>query len=140
MKNIKLILILIVFAGCENLDDKIEGFWSVEQAYYHNIPAIWNLPYNAFELNSDKTGLFPHMAIDYSDDIREDAGKWKIKRSDGDYFLQIETTNWLFNRNFQIVNLRVEQDSIGFGYFLKMSLLADSLRIDCKKIITHPGQ
>ena len=138
MRYIELSLILIAFIGCERFDDKIEGFWSVEQAYYHNVPAVWNLPYNAFELNSDKTALFPHMAIDYSDDIREDTGRWEIQRIGGVNFLEIETNNWLFNRNFQIVNLRVEQDSIGFGYFLKMSIQADSLRIDCKKIITHP--
>lgn len=140
MKKTLIFLIFASFFGCDNLEDKIEGFWTVDQIYFSNAPVAWTLPYNAFELNKDNIAVLPHQPVDFSDFIIEDIGKWELNQVKGIYFLRIETANRLFNRNFQVSNFRIEQDSVSFGYFIKMSLLSDSLKIDCKKIITHIEQ
>jgi len=120
------------------MKDKIEGNWYVEQAYYYDEPVIWDLYFASFELNSDNTCDLPPIHQNDSLGLNERHGIWDLLKIDESYFIHIKTDNWLFNRKFQIVNMRVVQDSVSYGYFLKMSILSDSLRIDCKKIIDHP--
>ncbi len=132
-----LILIYIVgflLAACNNLNSKLEGHWVVSQAYYHNKPVMWDLYGNGFSLKDDKVCSLPTGAY-AKEDKTMNKGEWILLKENKKIFLKITTSNFLFNRTFEIKNLRTEIDEISKGYLLKMILESDSLKLDCVKAI-----
>lgn len=133
-KKISVILFLVVLISCNSLDKKIIGNWVVDKAYWHAEPALWNLYSNGFTLKGDHTCELPIW--DWEDrHSNKQKGTWKVFTQNDSIYLQINTENELFNRTFQVQNLRKERDPESWGYLTKMTLAADSLKMECTGVL-----
>ncbi len=135
MKKI-LIFTIIIFtlASCNELEKKVQGGWVVDQAYYHDEPVLWDLYSNGIGLNKDNKCNLP--ISDWADRHTDrEKGTWKVSKKNGTPYLKINTTNKIFNRTFEIHNLRKVQDTVSWGYLMKMTLTADSIKLDCTKAL-----
>lgn len=135
IKTIFILTIILSFYSCNNDNKQIKGGWLVHQAYYNNKPVIWDLYGNNINLRTDNTCLLPEINNFQNRTNDEGIGTWKIFKQDGKQYLEIQTTNKIFRRTFEVYNLRKVQDSVSLGYFMKMTLLSDSLKLECTKII-----
>jgi hypothetical protein len=115
--------------SCNHLEKQLQDGWTIDQAYYNDEPVIWNLYNNYLGLNRDYTCSLPRINIDAA---AEDIGKWKYFQQNDKLYLQISTENWIFNRTFEIRDLRKVGDP-RMGYLMKMTLISDSLKLDCTK-------
>lgn len=59
IKNIILFLAFVILVSCNPLENKLEGGWVVDQAYYNDEPVIWDLYGNAIILNKNNTCDLP---------------------------------------------------------------------------------
>ena len=135
MKIISLIfLTCILCAACNSLEEKLEGTWAIDQAYYHNEPVTWDLYSNAIGLKENNACSLPIGDwIDRHTD--KENGIWKAFKKNGKAYLQINTENRIFDRTFEVHNLKKVRDSVSWGYLMKMTLIADSLKMDCTKAL-----
>lgn len=135
MKRLIFVFILagISFISCERGNHKkIIGAWVIDQAYYNNEPVIWDLYHNSIDLNGNHTCELPPIS---SRNPGEEFGQWELS-NDNDYdYLKINTENRIFNRTFKIHDLREVKDSVSWGFLMKMTLTADSLKLDCTKAL-----
>lgn len=106
----------------------------VDQAYYHNEPLIWNLYSNGFDLKKDNTCILPISDFSHRHTDKE-TGTWRAFKKNNKSFIEINTTNDIFNRTFEVKKLRKVQDTVSWGYLMKMTLIADSLKLDCTKAL-----
>jgi hypothetical protein len=140
MKNkiiykIRLILFLTLFlVSCNNLDNQLKGGWVVDQAYYNNEPVVWDLFGNGFDLNNDYTCVLP-VYNSWDRNTVKQKGTWTTYKDKNILHLKILTTNQLFNRDFQILRLRKIKDKESLGSLLKMTIVSDSLKMDCTKAL-----
>lgn len=135
MKKIAIFIILsLCFFACENVEKKINGSWIIEQAYIYNAPVIWNLTLNCFLIENNYNCILPVADVSLFDS-EERVGTWKVLKEKKKYYLVIDTKNELFNRKFEIQNLRKGKDERTGGYFVKMSLAADSIKFDCMRAV-----
>jgi hypothetical protein len=126
------LLFLIGILSCDSLDNEIAGSWVIDNLNYSNIDADGNLYSNGFNLRDDHTCDLPIW--NWSDRHSPvEKGKWKVYHENDKTYLEISSINSLFNRNFEITNLSKVLDSASFGYLLKMTLVADSLRMECTR-------
>lgn len=125
----------ILLCSCHNLDEKIKGGWVVDQAYYNNKVVIWDLYTNSLNLKDNNNCELPPINRLSERSPDETIGKWKLYKENGKLYLQINTTNKIFNRTFEIQKLRKEKDTISWGDLLKMTILSDSLKMECTKAI-----
>lgn len=135
MKKATILFLTVVVFACNPLEKKIEGGWVVDQAYYHDEPVLWNLYGNGLGLNKDYTCNLPLVNEREVRTPEEVKGTWKVFEENGKTYLEINTENWIFSREFEVTNLRKVQDSVSFGYLMKMTLKADSLKMDCTKAL-----
>ncbi len=133
-KTSAIIFLVLLFSSCNELEKKIEGYWVIDNACINNTPVLWNYYSNGFELKSDKTCFLPINDFSYRNSDKE-TGKWSAYEEKDKSYLKIETTNEIFNRNFEIKNIRIIRDSISWGNLLKMTLISDSLKLDCTKAL-----
>jgi hypothetical protein len=123
--------------GRNKMEKLLEDGWVIDQAYIHEEPVMWDMFHNCLHLKSDKTCYLPVIDYTYMGSAQE-KGIWEVLKENGCWHLKISTENDLFNRNFEIRNLRKEQDPTSWGYFMKMSLVSDSLKLDCTKVLYIP--
>lgn len=137
MKKTNLIILFacLFLISCNTLEDKLEGGWVVDQAYYHDEPVRWDLYGNGLGLREDNTCKLPPINMRSKRTPEEEKGTWKAFEENGKTYLQINTENWIFDRTFEVINLRKVQDTVSFGYLMKMTLTADSLKMDCTKAL-----
>ena len=136
MKIISLIfLTCFLCAACNSLEEKLEGGWVVDQAYYHDEPVRWDLYTNAFDLNEDYTCELPPINRRSERTLEEQRGTWETFQKNDSTYLQIKTENRIFDRTFRVQNLRKVRESVSWGYLIKMTLIADSLKMDCTKAL-----
>ncbi len=129
-----LFLVFIILVSCNPLENKLEGSWAVDQAYYNDEPVIWDLYSNVIILHENNTCDLP--MIDWEDrHTSKEKGTWNVYKKEGKPYLNINTPNKIFNRTFEIYNLREVRDSVSWGYLMKMTLAADSLKMDCTKAL-----
>jgi len=122
----------VLLIACEGLEDKVEGGWVIDRAYYNDEPVIWDLYTNGFDLREDNTCVLP--ISDWAPrDTHKETGSWEAFKGKGKSYIEISTPNTLFNRTFEVQNLRKVQDMVSRGYLMKMTLVADSLKMDCTK-------
>jgi len=138
-KNVGLGLVFVLMgiylSSCRNeLDKKIEGVWVIDQAYYHDNAVVWNLYSNGLILKNDYSCDLPISNANDRNTEKEN-GIWSISEKDGNKCLVIETSNELFCRTYRIDKLERVQDKVSLGLLLKMTLVADSLKLDCTKAI-----
>lgn len=136
MKN-QLLIILCVFlliTACNPLKEKLQGGWVIDQAYYHEVPVMWDLYSNALTLRPDNTCHLPIDDWAYRHTEKEQ-GIWKVLQQSDSSYLRIETENRIFDRTFQILDLRKVKDMESGGFLMKMTLAADSLKMDCTRAI-----
>lgn len=134
MKNAGILFLTLSVFACNPLEKKLEGGWVVDQAYYHNEPVLWDLYSNGFDLKPDHSC---HLPIDNWDDRNtvKQTGIWTAFEEKGKIYLRIKTENRIFNREFEVTNLRKVQDTVSFGYLMKITIQADSLKMDCTKAL-----
>jgi len=134
MKNLYafLLLSIFLFTACDDIENQLRGTWVIDKAYINNNPVIWDLIGNAIGLDKDMTCNLPIIYVDDRHTIKE-TGTWEIIDKNKVKYLQIKTTNSFFNRTFEISNLRKIQDPVSLGYLMKMTLITDSLRLDCTR-------
>ena len=130
------IIIGVLVTSCkDNIENELSGSWVVEQAYYNDEVVQWDLYTNAIQLNKDKTCDLPPIHSREERTLNEGKGIWEALEKQGNSYLQIKTENWIFNRTFEIHNLRKVRDNKSFGFLMKMTLTADSLKLDCTKAL-----
>lgn len=134
MKNAALLFLTLAVFACNPLEKKLEGGWVVDQAYYHDEPVLWDLYSNGVGLKPDNTCHLPIVNWDDRHSEKE-KGIWTAFKDNGKTYLKIETENKVFNRTFEIHDLRKVQDKVSFGYLMKMTLAADSLKMDWTKAL-----
>ena len=133
-KTIFIFLIVILFSGCNGLKEKLIGGWLIEKVYYNNKPVIYDLYSNGFDLNKDNScSNLPISSVNESQPDLEN-GTWESYLQNGESYLQIRTKNKIFNRKFKILGFRKELDYKLHGYLLKMTLVADSMKMICAKV------
>lgn len=128
-------ILMITLISCNSLEDKLAGGWAVDQAYYNNEPVIWDLYSNGLSLKEDNTCTLPPINTRSMRTIEEEKGTWQVYVDKNKIYLQINTGNRIFNRTFEVTNLREEQDPESLGNLLRMTLKADSLKLDCTKAL-----
>lgn len=128
-------LILLTLTACNTLEKEIQGGWVVDQAYYNNEPLIWNMYGNGVNFKQDNTCILPAINDLQTRTKEEREGKWDVSKKDDKSYLKITTSNEVFNRTFEIHNLRKVQDSVSWGHLMKMTLIADSLKLECTKAL-----
>ncbi|WP_439484243.1 hypothetical protein [Cyclobacterium plantarum] len=136
MKNAALLFLATALVACNSLENKLEGGWVVDQAYYHDEPVLWDLYSNGFDLRSDHSCHLPIYNWDDRNTVKQ-TGIWTAFEEKGKMYLRIKTENRIFNREFEVTNLRKVQDTVSFGYLMKMTIQADSLKMDCTKAINE---
>ena len=134
MKNRILFLFLLVFCACNKIEEKLIGGWLIEKVYYNNKPVIYDLYTNSFDLNKD--GSCSNLPISSTNESQPNVeeGTWKSYIGNDESYLQIKTKNIVFNRKFKILDFRKEQDYKKQGYLLKMTLVADRIKMICSKV------
>ena len=136
MKKIFILITISIFiVSCNRVEKEVQGGWVIDQAYYYDEPVIWDLYGNGMSLRKDKTCHLPAISEFHERTPEEETGTWKVFKKDNISYLEIKTHNWIFNRTFEIQNLRKVQDSISWGYLMKMTLMSDSLKLDCTRPI-----
>ena len=141
--------------------DLLYNGFTIDDKYKCHLPAINFLRFNDFTDNSDSLLLneltMNTPTIDDNDsplllelisetvsqnnilssifDTDEMNGTWKIFKEKKKLYLKISTKNTVFNRKFEVQNLRRERDERTGGYWVKMTLEADSLKIDCARAV-----
>jgi len=134
------IVLLSINTGCEN-DDKefLYGQWVIDKAYHNNQPVIWDLNSNGigfYQNDSCSLPAFGSKSTSYSD---MKSGTWKLIKKDSSLFIHIETTNSIFNRAFKITNLNQSKGELHLGNYTKMTILSDSMKLKCTKVIHGIG-
>jgi hypothetical protein len=114
--------------------EKYVGLWLVDKAYIHDEVAIWNLFSNSFELYKDFTCSLPIADVNDRHTSKEH-GEWRIIVDNDTEMLEIRSTNEVFNRTFQILDFRQEEEPINKGIHTKMTLVADSIKFECTKFL-----
>ncbi len=123
-----MMLILLVLNSCNTIEDEIQGEWVFDQAYYNNEPVFWDLCTNGMSLSKDGTCDLPPLNYDDS------KGIWKVIKKNNTIILSIETNNEIFNRNFRVSKLGKVHYPKKRACLIKMTLLSDSLKLECTKI------
>lgn len=135
MKKTGLLFFAMALFACNPLERKLEGTWAIDQAYYNDESVDWDLYTNALGINKNKTCDLPPIHPKSERIANEDKGVWTAFEENGKTYLKIETENWIFNRVFEVHNLSKVQDPISLGYLMKMTLSADSLKLDCTRAV-----
>jgi hypothetical protein len=130
-------LVIILFCSCNRLEKKLSGGWLIERVYYNNRPVKYDLYTNSFDLNKDNTCSNLPISPVNENQAGVESGTWKSYIIKGESYLQINTKNQIFNRKFRIIDFREESDYKKYGYLLKMTIVADSVKIICAKVPTY---
>jgi hypothetical protein len=125
-------LIVAMFYSCSKPENKLNGLWQIETAYYHNQPVKYDLSPRVFDLKDDRRCDLP-VSDAMTNDSLCSIGLWSTyERADATY-LNIKTKNTIFNRKFKISNYHIIENHGSSK--TTMTLSADSLKIDCSRII-----
>lgn len=136
MKKIFTLIIFTYFiVSCNDIEKQIQGSWVVDQAYYDDEPVLWDLYTNSFDLKDNNICDLPPINRFSERSSEEVIGTWVTFKENGKSYIKINSTNSIFNRTFQIHNLRKVQDTVSWGYLLKMTISSDSLKMDCTKAL-----
>ncbi len=123
------IICCLSLISCNGLEKKVQGCWVIDQAYYNGEPIIWDLYGNGLGLEKDKKCNLP--LITGNND--EGTGTWRVFKKGKVSYLEIKpNNNWIFNRTFEIQNLKLVGND-RTGYLMKMTLVSDSLKLDCTR-------
>jgi len=128
-----LLLIFIALVSCNKVESALQGGWLIEKVYYNNKPVIYDLYSNSFDLKKDNTCWLPSSAMN-ENQAGVETGTWESYSIDTISYLKIKSVNKIFNRTFRVLNFRKEMDNKKYGYLLKMTLVADSLKMICEKV------
>jgi hypothetical protein len=134
-RKLILLLLLASLTSCNKLESNLRGGWEIEKVYYHNKPVIYDLYTNRLDFNKDHTCRLPVTASALDENkLGGEKGSWEAYTKDNISYLKIKSENKIFNRTFRVLNFRKELDNIQYGYLLKMTLIADSLKMECAKV------
>jgi len=128
-----MMLILLVLNSCNTIEDEIQGEWVFDQAYYNNEPVFWDLCSNGASLKEDGTCDLPTVNCD-DRNTNKAKGVWEVIEKDSIVILNIKTNNEIFNRNFKVSKLGKVYYPKKRACLIKMTLLSDSLKLECTKI------
>lgn len=135
MKKFTIFIILsFCFFACNDFEKQLKGMWVVEQAYIYNEPVGWNLHSNCFHIEDNYNCTLPVANLNLINS-NERVGSWKLVLEKKKYYLVIDSKNELFNRKFEVQNLRKVKDQRTGGFYFKMSLAADSIKFDCMRAV-----
>ena len=108
------------------------GAWTIDRAYYNNKPVAYDLLSNGIDFNKDYTCELPIAIADTNSN--KEKGTYEIIDSIDKSFVRIKTANKIFQRTFEIRNISKELDNAGYGYLTKITLVADTLKLECSKV------
>lgn len=134
-KNEKIRLIIltfflsIIFISCEkgNPND-LCGVWTIHKMTLNNKPFENFLVVNTISFSCEENTAFLHASLYYKQDNK---AKWKLKKINGDYNLEIDSSIDLFNDNFKV---KIERVSNGQLHLL---LKSPKLYISAFKIVEN---
>ncbi len=130
--------ILIVFLpilnlSCTDIEKQIQGLWQVDQAYVHKEPLDWDLLNNAIALNKDKSCFLPLFDLEHRK--KEENGTWEVYKESDKIYLEIKTGNIIFNKKFEVTDIKIKTFPVDGELFYKMSLKADSITFECSRVL-----
>lgn len=127
-------VLLIIFTGCNDHYRTVQGGWSVIELR----AAPYQMLNNGFVLKKDKTCILPLLSLKDRHTSRE-VGTWEYIRKRSISYIAIETDHPVFDRTFEVVNISRYQDTISYGYILRMTLVADSIKMVCERADHNPN-
>ena len=127
-----IVLLIITFISCNNIENKVQGHWTIEKMTKGKIDLLQVLYSNGFGLKEDHSCTLP---IDNLKDrhSRKETGEWKVFEKSGKEYLQIISENKNFHGTYHITNSKTITDSISLGQLVKISFVSDSITIHCIK-------
>lgn len=131
-KFFKIVLLILTFLSCNNIEKKVQGHWTIEKMTKGKIDLLQVLYANGFGLKEDHSCTLP---IDNLNDrySRKETGEWIVFEKSGKEYLQIISENKNFHGTYLITNSEIITDSISLGKLVKISLVSDSITIHCIK-------
>lgn len=121
------VFLSIIFISCENENPRdLCGVWTIDKMTLNNKPFKKFLLVNTISFSCEENTAFLHASLYYKQDSK---ARWKIKKINGDYNLEIDSSIDLFNDNFKV---KIERVSNGQ---LHLFLKSPKLYISAFKII-----
>ena len=130
MKKILYSVLIFCNLSCSNkLEKDLEGLWEISNTYLNNRKFEAEFLSNSMSFNRNYHCGLPIRDIDERK-ANGESGKWKLLNHNNPYYLEIESSNLLFNRIFLIEKFNKQKD-MKTGYkFIEMTLVSDSLKIE----------
>jgi hypothetical protein len=131
MKKEKIVVICyVVFQflySCNTIEKKIQGDWAIE-----DIKAPFVLLTNGLNLKKDHSCELPMVNVSERHTNKE-IGEWRIFEKNKKSYLQIISENEYFNDIYEISNINRVQDTVSFGFLIKMTLTSDKTTMRCAR-------
>src|SRR4051812_35330734 len=115
MKKLFPLLILSITFSCNKLENKVIGSWSIEM-----LEGNYDILTNGLNLKKDHTVILPMTDVSEPNTEME-TGTWKVYHKGDKEFLEINTPNFKFNREYEVKNYRRVLDTISYGYLIKVT-------------------
>ncbi len=128
-KILSLFFLVLIITSCNDEKNQIQGDWAIDE-----LDANFSIKTNGLNLKKDYTCELPMVDISERHTDKE-TGTWSILKKKNSLYLMIKTKNTYFNKCFKIENLKEIKDSTSSGCFVKMTLVADSIIMNCTKVL-----
>lgn len=127
---------LFGFSSCENnLDNAVEGFWSIDTLYYKDYDVLDCMLSNLISFKNDEVDLpsANHRCDSLIKKSLIEFGTWEVIKSGSEtdsvpFRIKIDTKNEVFSGTHKIMFFRDEVNRL-----LKMEIWSDSLYMVCRK-------
>jgi hypothetical protein len=129
IKILTFLTFIVLTSACDDYKKKIQGDWAIDE-----LEASFSIKTNGLNLRKDKTCELPMVNISDRHTDKE-IGTWQVFQKEGKSYLQIKTSNTFFNRTYEVTNLHKVQDTVSWGFLLKMTLISDNLKMHCTKAL-----
>lgn len=133
IRPILLFLIMFALMSCKSkVEKQVMGVWVIDEIVYKDQDIKHQLLSNAITIRKNYVCELPIINVQ---DIHSDKekGMWEIKTKKAKLYFIIQSTNQLFNGEFEIKKIWKEQDPISHGEFLKMIICNEKMTIRCTR-------
>ncbi len=110
----------------------VMGVWVIDEINYKSQNIKIYLLANAMTIRKNDSCEVPIIEVEDNHTDKQ-KGRWKIEEKEGKSYLNIATSNKLFNTSFLIEKIWKEHDNESQGEFLKMILSSDNLTLQCTR-------
>ncbi|MFO7659189.1 MAG: hypothetical protein R6W78_19175 [Bacteroidales bacterium] len=132
----KLYFLLISFllsltCCCNKLENKITENWYIIQ-----LDSFFEIKTSGISFYKDHTCNLP-LTSDHSFDSRNEQGTWVLYKREGKNFIDIKTSNKVFNREFEIIAIEIVYNKERDAHAMDMILVSDSLALKCRRAMYY---